>query len=215
MKFIWERESPTGSCALTATPGDYDGSPMPAVLSTDIVPRTVSPDRLAAAFVLAFHRFVSGEVSFPYEVHPEMASAISEFMKPTTIFISGIDFKASIIPTGANTFGINPGGKYKIDRSWDGFDAERVIELNLPSVGDSFSHNFYDDVLTVPTNASSINADANEFTNALPYMAAAVLLCEDFDIGTIRLPFSDPRTVTSRRTAALLQAAGLILRYTE
>jgi hypothetical protein len=185
------------------------------VLSTDIVPSTVSPDRLAASFVLAFYRFVSGEVTFPYEIHPEMASAISEFMKPSTLFISGIDFKAAIIPTGAGTFAINPGGKYAVEPSWDGFDSERVIALNFPSVGDSFSHNFDSDVLTVPTNASAIYADGSEFANALPFVAAAVLLCEDFGIGTIRLPFEDPQTDGSRRTAALLQAAGLILRFTE
>jgi hypothetical protein len=215
VKFTWERESPTGSCVLTATPGDYDGSPMPAVLSTDIVPRTVSPDRLAAAFVLAFHRFLSGEVVFPYEIHPEMASAISEFMQPTTIYMSGIDFKAAIIPTGANTFGVNPAGKYEVDHSWIGFDSERIIELNLPSVSDSFSHNFRDDVLTVPTNASAISSNTDEFVSVFPYMAVAILLCEDFDIGTIRLPFVDPQTVTSRRVVALFQASGLILRYIE
>lgn len=215
MKFTWERESPTGSCALTATPGDYDGHPRPAVLSTDIVPRTVSPDRLAASFVLAFHRFVSGEVSFPYEIHPEMASAVNEFMKPATLFISGIDFKAAVIPTGANTFAINPGGKYAVEPSWNGFDSERVIELDFPSVSDSFSHNFYNDVLTVPTNASAIYAGGSEMESMLPFVAAAVLICEDFDIGTIRLPFTDPQSDRSRRTAALLQATGLILRFSE
>lgn len=215
MKFTWERESPTGSCVLTATPGDYDGSPMPAVLSTDIVPRTVSPDRLAAAFVLAFHRYLSGEVLFPYEIHPEMAGAISEFMKPTTIFISGIDFKAAVIPTGTNTFGLNPAGEFKVDHSWKGFEAERIIELNLPSVSNSFSHNFCDDVLTAPTNAAVISSNTNDFLSTFPYMAVAILLCEDFDIGTIRLPFTDPKTIVSRRVAALFQASGLILRYTE
>jgi hypothetical protein len=215
VKFTWERESPTGSCALTATPGDYDGYPTPAVLTTDIVPRTVSPDRLAAAFVLAFHRFVSGEVSFPYEIHPEMASAVNEFMQPTTIFISGIDFKAAVIPTGASTLAINPGGKYRVDRAWEGFDSDRVIELKLPSVSDSYSHNFHDDILTVPTNASAIFADGNELTKSLPYISAAVLLCEDFDIGTIRMPFADPQTLSSRRLIALLQAAGLNLRFEE
>lgn len=215
MKFTWERESPTGSCALTATPGDYDGHPMPAVLSTDIVPRAVSPDRLAAAFVLAFHRFVSGEVSFPYEIHPEVASAINEFMKPTTVFISGIDFKAAIIPSGANTFAINPRGKYSVIRSWNGFDSERVIELNFPSVTESYSHNFHDDVLTVPTNASAVCVEGSELENVLPYIAATVLLCEDFDIGTIRLPFIDPRTKASSRMVGLLQTTGLVLRFAE
>lgn len=215
MKFTWERESPTGSCALSATPGDYDGHPMPAVLLTDIVPRVVSPDRLAAAFVLAFHRFVSGEVSFPYEIHPEVASAISQFMGPTTVFISGIDFKAANIPSGANTFSINPGGNYSVIRSWNGFDSERVIEIKLPSVTDSFSHNFHDDVLTVPTNAFALTEVGSELEMILPYIAAAVLVCEDFDIGTIRLPFTDPHTKASERMLSLLQTTGLAVRFAE
>lgn len=215
MKFTWERESPNGSCALTAVPGDYDGCPKPAVLTTDMVPRTVSPDRLAVALVLTFHPFVSGEVSFPHDIHPEVASAINEFMKPTTIFISGIDFRVTTIPTGGNTFAINPGGQYQVKPSWKGFDSERVIELNLPSVSDSFSHNFHNDVLTVPTNAAALYADGDELARAAPFIAAAVILCEDFDAGTIRLPFADPETAASSRMAALMQASGLILRFSE
>jgi hypothetical protein len=213
VKFTWERESPTGSCALMADPGDYDGHPMPALLSTDMVPRTVSPDRLAVAFVLAFHPFISGEVSFPYGIHPEVASAVGEFMKPTTVFISDIDFKVAIIPSGGNTFAINPGGQYQVNPSWKDFDSERAIELNLPSVSDSFSHNFHNDVLTVPTNAAAFYADSNKLAGAAPYIAVAVLLSEDFDVGTIRLPFGDPQTAASQRMAALMQASGLILRF--
>jgi len=215
VKFTWERESPTGSCALMADPGDYDGYPLPALLTTDMVPRTVSPDRLAVAFVLAFHPFISGEVSFPYGIHPEVASAVGEFVKPSTVFISDIDFKVAIIPSGGNVFAVNPGGQYEVSSSWVDFDSERTIELNLPSVSDSFSHSFHNDVLTVPTNAAVFYTNGDELASFAPYIAAAVLLSEDFDVGTIYLPFSDPRTAASQRMTALMQASGLILRFSE
>lgn len=215
MKFTWERESPTGSCALMAAPGDYDGYPVPALMTTDMVPRAVSPDRLAVAFVLAFHPFISGELSFPYGIHPEVASAVGEFMQPSTVFISEIDFKVAVIPSGSNVFAINPGGQYEVDSSWIDFDSERIIELNLPSVSDSFSHSFHNDVLTVPTNAAVFFHSGDQLASFAPYIAAAVLLSEDFDVGIIHLPFGDPRTAASTRLAALMQASGLILRFSE
>lgn len=212
MIFTWERESPTGTCVLKAAAEDYDGYPTQSVLVTDMVPRTVSADRLAVAFVLAFRPYLSGGIKFPYEVHPETASAICEFLAPASVFISGIDFKPDRIPHGPGIFALNPDGRYSVDRTWRGFDSSRVIELQLSSVSESFSHNFSDDLLVVPTNAATFVADTPDTQPAIfPYMASAVLLSEDFDIGTIRVPSEMPNTQLLLKAATLLRSAGLVL----
>lgn len=216
MNFTWERESATGACALKAAAEEYDGYPTPSVLVTDIVPRTVSADRLAVAFVLAFRPYISGEVRFPYEVHPETASAICDFLAPTTVFVAGINFVPDIIPNGPGIFALNPGGSFDIDRSWRGFDSKRVIELELASVSESFSHNFSDDLLRVPTNAPAFAAECLDSELAiLPYLASAVLLSEDFDIGIIRLPFKPPTSQPVLGAVPLLRSAGLVLQFSD
>jgi hypothetical protein len=212
--FTWERESSTGACALRAVAEDYDGFPKHPTLFTDMVPRSVSADRLAVAFVLAFRPFISGGVRFPYDIHPETASAIRDYLAPTTVFISGVDFTPTAIPQSTGVFAVNPEGDYVVDRSWRGFDSNRVIELRIASMGDGFSHHFSDDLLIVPTNASSLGTEVLDVeARALPYIASAVLLSEDFDIGIIRLPIGEPASQTLLGAAALLRSAGLVLQF--
>lgn len=216
MIFTWERESPTGACALTAEAEDYDGFPKHPTLLTDMVPRSVSADRLAVAFVLAFRPYISGRIRFPYDVHPETASAICDFLSPTAIFISGIDFIPIEIPRSSGLFVVNPEGAYTVDRSWRGFDSDRVTELRIASMADSFSHHFNDDLLIVPTNAASFgDEDQDSELRILPYIANAVLLSEDFDVGTIRLPISAPVSRPLLGASALLRSAGLVLQFTD
>lgn len=214
MIFTWERESATGACALAAAPEDYDGYPKHATFVTDMVPRSVSPDRLAVAFILAFRPYISGAVRFPYSVHPETAEAIRNYLTPTAVFFSEINFEPENIPHGSGAFVLNPEGDYAVDRTWSGFENLRITELRLEHMNASFSHYFRDDLLIVPTNAASIvSEEPDPELRLLPYLASAVLLSEDFDIGIIRLPVSKPTQRPLTGASALLRSAGLVLQF--
>lgn len=209
MKFIWE--TPPDSATLRAVPEDYDGFPSPAALLMDIAPRLVSGARLAAASVLAFRRYISGQLTLPRQVHPEMASAIENFLAPTTVFISDLNMKPQPIPSGTATFSLTSG----FDATRTGPEAlggGRVIALEIESVSDTFASSYSRDRFTVPSNAAMLaKAERSEGAGMLPLLAVAVLLAEDYDVGTVQLPQHVADDSGLDGVGPLLQAAGLRL----
>lgn len=214
MKFIWERESDLGFCSITACPEEYDAFPSVPVLSMDIVPRMVSNERLTVAFVLAFGYYASGVITVQSAVSAELADAVATLWKSADVSVSDVNYSPKAITYGQNMFKLNIDGTHTISKEWAGFGHPREFELNMSSISDSYSSSFAEETLLVPTNASVvIPTTASAEDRLLPYIAQAVLLAEDLDVGIIRLPPGVTRTPKLTATAGLLQTCGISLQF--
>ena len=215
MKFQWNPNLATGGCELSAHPDDYDGHPTPDVFRLDYSPRFASPGRLAVAAVLAFRSFVAGELTFPSPIAPELARSIIEFLDPVAVFPQPLDFQPKAVPLGTGLFVVEPDGIPSPADAAPG--GPSVARLRLPSAGEGFGHSLTRDTLTVPTNATLlVPASEDPLARLGPFVAAAVLLAEDFGIGTLQLPrVAAPQDSSLRRLAGLLEAGSLSLTWTD
>ncbi|WP_192477326.1 hypothetical protein [Arthrobacter sp. AET 35A] len=179
----------------------------------DAIPLLVSNDRLAVACALAFGSYAGGNLSFIHPISTEMASAISRLFRPAVLQPGPIDYEPRAIAYGQNTFLMAIGENSGVTPVWKGHGHTREFALQLPSMSEAFSSSFIDDRLTVPTNAHYLSSARYPDDQALlPYIAQAVLLSEDFDVGTISLPSGTVRNDTIRSVGALLASCGLKIR---
>lgn len=195
---------------LHAVPDVYDGFPVPDALILDIATRHSSAARIAVAATLAFGPQISGRLELPQLITPELATAIEQFLAPTTVFISDLTMKPQPPPLGTSTFAMS-GNATTPSPPRSAAAGTREIELGLAPMGDSFSPHLTMRRLSIPTNAGTIAASRPPAFEHLPFVAAAALLAEDYGVGTLRLPPGgyDGESVTA--LGALLQPAGLRL----
>ncbi|NOJ60389.1 hypothetical protein [Arthrobacter sp. 260] len=212
MKFYWERETSTGVCSLGAVPGSYDSHPLISNLLIDYIPRLVGNPRISVAFTLAFSSSISGEIEFPSKVGPELAAGVQRLLEPTAVSVTPIDLEPSQFTYGENVFVLNYASDTQPEVTWAGFDSPRCIGLNLTDMSDSFSAQYRNEVLSVPTNAGLFATMNNlgQFSHE-PFIAVAVMLSEDYDVGTIRLPKGTLLDENLRRVGMLLQTCGMNL----
>lgn len=203
MRFEWRRSIATGGCEVTAVPAEYDGHPTPTSLRLDHSPTAVNPGRLAVAAVLAFRPYVSGSLELPKPVSPEVAAALRSVLAPTEVFPGPVQFHPKALPQGTGELLVVPdGGRVPAGRPGS--------QLHLVSAAAHVGCRVDKDRTTVATNAGQlVPRTADELDRCLPFVAAAVLLAEDLDVGTLTLPVPGGR----RRTAVgrLLEAVGLRL----
>ena len=206
MRFSWEPRVDTGGCALHALPEDYDGQPRPGVLTVDHAPRFASPIRLAAAATLAFRPFLAGSITFPEKISPELATRVSALLEPATTFPGPLEFHPKAMPLGNATLHVESNAV-----AMPGPEG-RTSRLVLTSSGQAFGHHVTAEVTTVPTNACLLEpSSGDELDRSLPYLAAAVLVAEDFGVGTLTLPGHLRDLPRAGATTDLLSAAGLSL----
>jgi hypothetical protein len=209
MRFSWDPRVDTGGCALHAEAEEYDGHPRPAALTVDYSPRFASPIRLAAAATLAFRPFLAGSITFPEKISPELATRVSTLLEPTTTYPGPLELHPKAMPLGSGKFHVETDSMVEL-----GVSAARDSRLRLASSGQAFGHHVTADVTTVPTNASLLEPlDGDELDRSLPYLAAAVLIAEDFGIGTLTLPDRMRGLPRAGATTELLKAAGLSLMF--
>lgn len=212
MKITWLRENDNSYCEVVAELGEYDAYLPASALLIDHIPRLVSKDRLTAAFTLAFMRYSSGQIDYGHGVSPEMAESIEQIFLPSRVRIGNVDFVPKNYTTGSNIFSININGKYSISRDWHDFSDPRVIELNLTEMCDDFSSSFHSDVLRVPTNAHILARSSNGCDLSIgPFLAVALLLSEDFDIGGFRVPASLISSAEVGSIRDLLRTCGITI----
>lgn len=195
---------------MSACPSDYDGSPAPDCLRLDYSPRFASPGRLAVAAVLAFRPYIAGGLDLPRPVSPELARSFTDFLAPVAVFPQPVEYHPKAIPLGSGTFVVEVGGSpHHENRS-----GPSATRLSLLPGGRSFGHRLEGDLVSVPTNAALLAPpSADPLDCVLPLLACAVLLAEDFGIGTVELPSA--AAVGERRAALaqVLQAGGLRLSF--
>lgn len=130
MKFEWQGNTESGGSALIATPDRYDAVPFVNELMTDGRPRLVSAERVAVAATLAFGSDCSGSLELPFAAGPATAQAIQEFLHPTWVVVSPIDFTAKALPVGVTRMHMTMDAA--LERCIDNkFDHQRSVHFDL------------------------------------------------------------------------------------
>jgi hypothetical protein len=208
MEFSWEPRLETGGCALGAHAEEYDGQPTPGILTMDFAPRFSSPIRVAAAATLAFRPYIAGGVTFPDKVSPELATRVSALLEPATTFPGPLEFHPKAMPVGTGTLTVEADGVPGLMSPGDIAGAR----LRLTSAGHAFGQHVTPTITYVPTNAYLLEPSVgDDLERALPYLACAVLLAQDFGVGTLRLPSVLAEAPRASLVTDLLFAAGLSL----
>lgn len=214
MRYLWERETDLGTCSLTAHPDEYDAHPSIGVLTMDTIPRSVTSNRISVAFALAFGYYAGGVISSESPVSAELSQAVSDLWGSAAVSVFPVDYTPKALSYGKNTFLLNLHGSEAATPEWHGFGHSREFVLSFVPMSESFSSSFYDEELRVPTNAGIIvPSEAPSEIRILPYIAQAVLLAEDLDVGIIQLPRDMERTEKLLKVGSLLQTCGLSLKF--
>jgi hypothetical protein len=214
VEFDWNPNIVTGGSELTATPEGYDGSPSPAALRIDFTPRFSSAGRTAAAAVLAFEPYISGSLTFPKGVSPELAHAITTFLEPRAVWPAPLDFQPQAIPAVAGVFELgSPVDQWPVVGA---AETKGVTRLVLPSSGSEIGHTFGPGFVVLPTNAHLLVPDSpHPLRRLLPLLAAVVLVGADLGVGVVRLPAGVERDPVFQAVAEMLRAVGIRLLLTD
>lgn len=179
MKISFSTNKDTNESSLVATPGELDGFPAIPKLHIGKSITNLSADRLAVASVLAFRRYISGQIVFDEKISALTAEAISKVLFPRWSHCSPLHPANLPIPRGSRT--VNLSGLPVIERS----------RSTLAIVGsDDFSGTTISDQLSIiPSNAWSIDRIDQHISidQVCGRLSAAVLLAEDLDIAILRL----------------------------
>ena len=97
MKISFSTNKDSNESSLVASPGELDGFPGIPKLHIGKSIANLSADRLAVAGVLAFRRYISGQVVFDEKISALTAEAISKVLFPRWSHCSPL----SIIPSNA------------------------------------------------------------------------------------------------------------------
>lgn len=210
LRFTWEPDVRSGGCGLWATPEDYDGSPMPSSLRVEFTPRFSTPGRSAAAAVLAFEPFISGSVTFDKPISPELANAISNILRPRTVWPGPLELHPKAIVSAPGVFRLECPVTAETPSKVS--TTSMLPRLRLPSSGAEFGHTFGPGIVAIPSNAHLLSLDSRPMLRRLfPYLAVVVLVAEDIGVGFIQLPTVVQRDELFASTRELLRAVGIRL----
>jgi len=211
MRYEWSTSVPVGGSRLEAIPDDYDGWPTPNSLVFDFQPRLVTPDRIAAAATLAFLPYMSGTINFPAAVSPEFASAVQRLLGDVPAYVSPVDTTAKQLSLGTATFHLDP--HFEGTGMPSDLHSGRHILVQMPLSSESFGVHYRKGLLVLPTNAELFETPGDEpLAKFLPQLAVAVLVAQEFEVGTVELPVRTADSALANGVRALLATVGLSLR---
>lgn len=173
-------------------------------------PRVVSADRLAVAAILAFGSDCSGPVELPFPIGPTTAQAIQEFLSPTWIAVSPIDFVPKALPIGVTRMHLTTDAPAE-RRIRNSFDRQRTVHFELRR-----SDRFAGQLMSLDHHIVVSNAwmfgDAESQRSLLAALAVAVLFAESLQVDVIEFPLLT-RTLPEAAQAVsnLLQSCRLAL----
>lgn len=193
-------------CLLSAAPGEIDGFPAIASLRLDTVPQKVSPDRIAVAGILAFGRYLSGQVQFDSKISALTAELIARFMRPRWVHVTPLHPANLPIPRGTKTVRLTE----SISRIAS--EAVLVVVRSDQYQGAIVGRN----ATIVASNAWIIDQldAANEIDSLSARLAVAVLMAEQMDTAVIRIENIDHKDAPEiSALKELLGAVGLGMEF--
>lgn len=187
---------------LSATPGEIDGFPAVSRLRFDVAPSTVSPDRIAVAGILAFRRYISGQVQFESRISALTAELIARFMQPRWVHVTPLHPSNLPIPRGNKTL------ELRDSISMTRADAVLAIVRKDRYQGAIFGA----DTTIIPSNAWVIDQldTEDEIDTFSARLAVAVLMAEDLNTSVIKIENLDIKNASDFSVLKdLLGAVGL------
>lgn len=186
MKFEWLGNSEAGGSALIASPERYDAVPYIEELMIDGRPRVVSADRLAVAAILAFGFDSSGPIELPFPVGPTTAQAIQEFLNPTWVAVSPIDFVPKALPIGVTRMHLtmDSPAERKILNS---FEKQRTVHFELRR-SDRYAGQLMSLDHHIVVSNAWIFGEAESERSLLAALAVGVLFAESLQVDIVEFP---------------------------
>lgn len=185
MKLEWNGRTSDGRYSLTANPLDYDGWPVINTLYADWSPLTVHDDLMAVASILTFSSYLSGQVILPRKVSPEVAQGIQEFLSPTWVSVSPIEFEPRANPVADGQLVVT--NRFE---DWERFPSQ----------------------LGKPRTSTLVVRKSSEFAGAISSSHGAILSSNAEEIGAVNRGCSAfPLIAVSLIYAETYHASGLML----
>lgn len=211
MKIEWESRRSDGRFAIHATSEDYDATPSIQSLFLDKDPLIVQDELLSIASVLAFGEYTSGNLSLPRKVSPEVAIAIEEFLSPTWVSVSPINFEPRANSTGECVLVLTSelARWGKTPSQWG--QPRNSTFVVLPS--SEFTGFLYSpEGMMIGSNANMLAAFGAPEHFVRPYLAMALLFAETYHAKEVKLDSDLAKKVSPKEFARLkkLVASGKI-----
>lgn len=179
MKISFSTDKDINESSLVATPGELDGFPAIPKLHIGKSITNLSADRLAVASILAFRRYISGQVLFDEKISSLTAEAISKVLFPRWSHCSPLHPANLPIPRGSRT--VNLSGLPVLEQGRSTLAIVGSDDFTGPTISDQLS--------IIPSNAWCIDRIDQHISidQVCGRLSAAVLLAEDLDIAILRL----------------------------
>ncbi|NKX55356.1 hypothetical protein [Arthrobacter mobilis] len=210
MKFDWQGNTDTGGSAIVAQPERYDAVPFVNELLIDGRPRVVSGDRFAVAAALAFGQETSGSMDLPFPLAPATAQAIQQFLHPTWVNLTPIEYVPKALPIGINRLHLTVDGA-AAQPIGNTFDKQRTIHFDLRR-----SDRYAGQLMSLDHHVVVSNAwmfgEPDSKRSLCAALAVAVLFAESLQVDAIEFPalMTRPDGLTDSINA-LLQSCRLAL----
>jgi hypothetical protein len=198
---------------VTAKRQEYD-APLLRPVEVFAAPYIQNHDRMYVAAALLFHREISGQLDLGESIacSRHVALQIERFFSPLDVTVRNQTFTPHAIPAGRYISALG----FAVD------DVHQTVECNksggeilLRFVPEAVGSLYSEHEIAVGTNLlhgrGSLDASVNDVVR---HLGASVLLCEEFQIAGLRLPFGwrDPSAINLlEKVGALLSAVSLTL----
>lgn len=191
-----------GRFSLAFEVESYDATPPVGRLDVDYTPIVRGQDRVALASYLAFGAWISGGVSFPNPVSPELASAIESDAAPVRIRPQQVDYVPRRISSSSACA--------KVVVGQQDVDSAMSQSIRVLPRGKYAGFLQKDGRMQVASNAYLLAGCLSEWVQYRPVLAVAVLVAEDLGVGALQI---DENIVEEERfkLQSLLGAVGLRL----
>ncbi|WP_312349475.1 hypothetical protein [Actinomyces sp.] len=177
-----------------AQPGEYDGIPPVLQLVTEWIPRAaISADRQAVVGALAFGRWVSGLFEVDSPVSVQVASAIRDFVPALELEFSGVALRPKSPHRSSAKLIVDPLLVHEQVESTDscGRFGEREYRLRIHPNGESSGCMMVSDTFEVASNAYFFDSPEDDMRSLeawYPFLAVAVLMSTEYEVGRILVP---------------------------
>lgn len=167
---------------LSASPGEYDGSPQIADRFVDLVPQRMNRFRASLASVLPFLGSINGAVETSTPFYPLTASLLREYASPLEALASNIEWAPTDIAGGSGTLIVRMSDSTSLSKIGSAAVASSDVAELLLVRSDIFSGYLSTTHGAVAgSNAWLVEALDGAEARFLTMAAFGVLFAEDFD----------------------------------